>query len=98
VSHVPEVRPESLTPLESALRRDRAIVLAGLVALVAIAWLYLVHLARDMAEMEMHAAMGMAMPPAEPWSGVELLFLLPWGAMVAMMTPSASPMIIRSAP
>jgi predicted metal-binding membrane protein len=96
VSHVPEVRPEGLTPLESALRRDRAIVLAGLVALVAIAWLYLVHLARGMAEMAMHAAMGMAMPPAEPWGGVELLFLLVMWAvmMVAMMTPSASPMIM----
>ena len=65
-------------------------------ALVAVAWLYLVHLARDMAEMEMHAAMGMAMPQMQPWSGVELLLLfVMWGVMmVAMMTPSASPMIL----
>lgn len=86
-----------MTPaLESALKRDRAIVLAGLMALVVVAWLYLVHLARDMAEMEMHAAMGMAMPQMQPWSGVELLLLfVMWGVMmVAMMTASASPMIL----
>ena len=78
--HVPEVRAEVLTPLDAALRRDRAIVMAGLVALVVAAWLYLVHLARDMAEMEMHAAMGMAMREMRPWSGVELAFLfLPCG-------------------
>jgi predicted metal-binding membrane protein len=82
--------------LESALRRDRAIVLTGLVALVVVAWLYLVHLAGDMAEMERHAAMGMVMPRMEPWSGVELLLLFAmWSVMmVAMMTPSATPMIL----
>jgi predicted metal-binding membrane protein len=49
-----------------------------------------------MAAMEMHAAMGMAMPQTEPWSGVELLLLfVMWGVMmVAMMTPSASPVIL----
>jgi predicted metal-binding membrane protein len=82
--------------LESALRRDRAIVLTGLVALVVVAWLYLVHLAGDMSEMERHAAMGMVMPRMEPWSGVELLLLFAmWSVMmVAMMTPSATPMIL----
>jgi predicted metal-binding membrane protein len=82
--------------LESALRRDRAIVLAGLVGLVVVAWLYLVRLTRDMAEMEMHAAMGMAMPQKQPWGGGDLLLLFAmWFVMmVAMMTPSASPMIL----
>ena len=82
--------------LESALRRDRAIVLTGLAALVVVAWLYLVHLAGAMAEMERHAAMGMVMPQMQPWSGVELLLLLAmWSVMmVAMMTPSATPMIL----
>jgi predicted metal-binding membrane protein len=96
LSHVSEVRAEVLTPLESALRRDRAIVMAGLVALVVVAWLYLIHLARGMAEMQAHAAMGMAMPQMRPWSDVELLFLfVMWGVMmVAMMTPSSSPMIL----
>lgn len=82
--------------LEFALKRDRLIVLTGLVALVAVAWAYLVHLAGDMAEMERHAAMGMVMPRMQPWSGVELLLLFAmWGVMmVAMMTPSATPMIL----
>ncbi len=82
--------------LESALRRDRAVVLAGLAALVVVAWLYLVRLAREMAEMERHTAMGMAMPQMQPWGGVDLLLLFAmWFVMmVAMMTPSASPMIL----
>jgi predicted metal-binding membrane protein len=85
-----------MTTLESALRRDRAVVLTGLAALVVVAWVYLLHLASDMAEMARHAAMGMVMPRMEPWSGVELLLLgVMWGVMmVAMMTPSATPMIV----
>ena len=70
--------------------------MAGLVALVVAAWLYLVYLARGMAEMQAHAAMGMVMPQMRPWSGVELLFLfVMWAVMmVAMMTPSSTPMIL----
>jgi predicted metal-binding membrane protein len=85
-----------MTTLESALRRDRAVVLTGLAALVAVSWLYLLHLASDMAEMARHAAMGMVMPRMEPWRGVELLLLgVMWGVMmIAMMTPSATPMIV----
>ena len=49
-----------------------------------------------MAEMQLHAAMGMAMPQIRPWSGVELLLLFAMWAvmMVAMMTPSSTPMIL----
>jgi predicted metal-binding membrane protein len=81
--------------LESILKRDRAIVLAGLFALVVVAWLYLVHAARAMSEMAMHAAMGM-MPQTRPWSGMELLLLfVMWVVMmIAMMTPSATPMLL----
>jgi predicted metal-binding membrane protein len=81
---------------ESVLKRDRAIVLAGLGTLIIVAWLYLIRAARAMAEMEMHAAMGMAMPQMQPWSGIELLLLfLMWAVMmVAMMTPSATPMLL----
>ena len=54
------------TMLETVLRRDRAIVAVGLVGIVVLAWLYLFHLGRtmavEMAEMERHAVMGMAMP------------------------------------
>lgn len=85
--------------VESVLRRDRVIVLAGLAALVLAAWLYIVRLAREMAEMELHAAMGMVMSPMQRWGGVDLLLLFAmWAAMmIAMMTPSASPMILMFA-
>src|SRR5688572_19694599 len=44
-----------------------------------VAWLYLLHMAGAMSEMEMHAAMGMAMRAV---------------MMLAMMLPSAAPMIL----
>ena len=86
-------------PLESLLKRDRFIVLAGLSALVVLAWLYLVLEARAMADMETHAAMGMAMSPARPWNTVDLflLFVMWVVMMIAMMTPSAAPMVLMFA-
>jgi predicted metal-binding membrane protein len=66
---------------------ERAIVLSGLAALVALAWLYLASGAGmgtmpDMADMPM---------PPSPWA---LSFAM-WAAMmVAMMTPSATPAIL----
>jgi len=80
----------------SPLARDRVIVAAGLGGIVALAWLYLLRLAGDMAEMEQHAAMGMTMPQMQAWDPVDLLFVfLMWTVMmVAMMLPSAAPMIL----
>jgi predicted metal-binding membrane protein len=86
--------------LEDILKRDRAVVIVGLAGLVLLAWLYLLHLARTMAfamaEMERHAAMGMAMPQLHAWTAAELaLTFLMWTVMmVAMMVPSAAPMIL----
>ena len=82
--------------LASVLRRDRAIVATGLAGIAALAWLYLLRLAGEMSEMAEHAAMGMAMPRAEVWDVVDLVFLfLMWAVMmVAMMVPSATPMIL----
>jgi predicted metal-binding membrane protein len=76
--------------------RDRAIVGAGLAGVTLLAWLYLFHMASAMAEMERHAAMGMAMPFMQDWGAVDLLLLfLMWVVMmVAMMLPSAAPMIL----
>lgn len=42
-----------VTALESLLKRDRAIVLAGLLLVAALAWGYTVYLARDGAGMDM---------------------------------------------
>lgn len=83
--------------LESILQRDRLVVGAGLAALTVASWLYLLHMA---AMMSSHEAMpGMAMPAMRPWSLVELgALIVMWAIMmVAMMVPSAAPMILMFA-
>ncbi len=77
---------------ESLLRRDRAIIGAGLAGITLLAWVYLVRMARAMAPMDM----GMAMPHMHPWGVGELAMLIVmWVVMmVAMMLPSAAPMIL----
>lgn len=72
-----------------ALQRDRRIVLAGIIGICLLSWLYLLHLAANMGP-------GTAMSPAPAWETTELLFLFfMWAIMmVAMMIPSASPMIL----
>jgi predicted metal-binding membrane protein len=81
--------------LEGVLRRDRAIVLAALAAIAALAWVYLLwfEAAMDMPSMPAAAA-GMA--KFDHWSvGGFLLMFLMWSVMmVGMMTPSAAPMIL----
>jgi predicted metal-binding membrane protein len=80
----------------SAPTRDRAIALASLTIIAALGWSYLIALHRNMATD--HAAMdGMVMMPTfEPWGAGEVLtgFVM-WAAMmVAMMTPSAAPLVL----
>ncbi len=95
----------SETALEAALRRDRAIVVAALVALTALAWTYVLQLSSgmNMGGMDMtgfrmiSTGLGMAMQPAQAqWSITEFLLLFAMWAvmMVGMMTPSATPMIL----
>src|SRR5262245_51719313 len=88
-----------MSSLASILLRDRVIVVTGLAGIVILAWLYLVRLAGDMAEMAEHAAMGMAMPQTPAWDVVDLVFLfLMWAVMMlGMMVPSATPMILMFA-
>lgn len=79
------------TILEAALRRDRLVVTAGLLALAGLAWTYL---ARSASPMAAHA--GMAMPDAAPWSigqaaGLALMWVV---MMIAMMLPSVTPVIL----
>ena len=88
------------TPLEHLLRRDRAIVLASLLGLTVLAWLYLVDMALDM-DMAMTgrgmAGMGGAMTMAPvPWDATyfTLMFAMWAIMMVGMMVPSAAPMIL----
>ena len=81
--------------LESILKRDRTIVLAGLAGIVVLSWAYVVYLAWQMEGMDP----GMAMPQIQSWSGTDfLLMFLMWAVMmVAMMVPSAAPMVLMFA-
>ncbi|MFL5472179.1 MAG: DUF2182 domain-containing protein [Gemmatimonadales bacterium] len=79
--------------IDQILRRDRLVVAVGLALLTALAWGYIIHMSRTMSP-GMPAGMAMPMPAAP--SGPELLWLVPmWIVMmVAMMIPSAAPMIL----
>jgi predicted metal-binding membrane protein len=85
------------TAVEAVLKRDRGIVLAGVAGLSALAWAYLLVLARQMPHQDM--AMVMAMPHMRAWGTTELLLTwVMWAVMmVAMMIPSAAPMILMFA-
>lgn len=81
--------------MESILRRERLIVCGCLAAMVVLSWLYLIHLntAMDMSGMNMP---GMVMLDTQPWGAVTVLLLfVMWAVMmVAMMVPSAAPMVL----
>jgi predicted metal-binding membrane protein len=85
---------DRLTPLEVVLKRDRLIVLAGLVGMAGLAWVYVGYLAWDMGHMAM--PMEMAMPRMQTWSVWDLVLLCSMWAvmMVAMMVPTAAAMIL----
>jgi predicted metal-binding membrane protein len=79
--------------------RDRVVVGAALALLAVVAWLYLLHLARTMSGMampDMPSMPGMSMPAMSEWSWIDVGALaVMWAVMmVAMMTPSAAPMIL----
>ena len=80
----------------TALKRDRLIALAGLMAITALAWTYMIHLASDMTGMDTSSMGEMSMPAMQVWqSGGTLLTFLMWTVMMAaMMIPSATPMIL----
>jgi len=94
--------------LETILRRERLIVGGCLVAMVLVAWSYLFHYraampgmdmpGMDMSKMDMRGMdmSGMTMPDPYAWSvaAILLLFVMWVVMMVAMMVPSASPMIL----
>jgi predicted metal-binding membrane protein len=79
--------------LETVLRRERLILGGCLAAMVVLAWLYLVHTKTAMPDMDMP---GMVMLDLHEWgpTTVLLLFVMWTVMMVAMMVPSAAPMIL----
>lgn len=78
-----------VTTLEAVLKRDRAIVLGGLIGISALTWAYTAYMALDMGKMDMD--MSMAMPQMQTWGAMNLLMLfVMWAVMmVAMMVPTA---------
>ena len=84
--------------LDRVVRRDKIVAALGLAALTALAWLYLVRDAAAMdamaREAQMHAAMGMA--DMRGWGLADWLnlFVMWTVMMVAMMLPSAAPVIL----
>jgi predicted metal-binding membrane protein len=94
--------------IKRLLRRDRAIVGIALLILILLAWLYVGRLATSVqvAGMDMtgtrmvSAGSRMVMTSRlQPWSGAEFAFMfLMWAVMmVAMMLPSATPMVLHYA-
>jgi len=83
---------------EGVLRRDRLVILAALLGLTALAWGYMIHEARAMTLTGVCQCVGIKMsgPDMNAWSfGALIALFLMWvEMMVAMMLPSASPMIL----
>ena len=91
---------------EAVLKRDRAIVVAGLATIIMLAWAYVIYLSSNMTGMAMNSGSGMdihpaqmSMPNTHVWGSGDVIFtFLMWAVMmVAMMTPSATPMILTFA-
>jgi len=83
---------------QTALRRNRVVVLIALVILIALAWAYTVRLALQMpsASMPMATSASMAMPAPMSWTATDFVYMLVmWSVMmVAMMLPSATPGVL----
>lgn len=96
-----------MAKIKSIFRRERLIIAACLAVMAALAWLYLLESERTMSSMRLSGmdmpgmdmssmpGMTMTMTATQPWSAasVFLLFLMWAVMMVAMMLPSASPMV-----
>jgi predicted metal-binding membrane protein len=82
--------------LAKLLRRDRAIVVVGAAAIALLGWAYLFYQGWAMQHMDLVA---MAMPSTVAWGLMDLLVVFVMWAlmMVAMMVPSATPMLLTFA-
>ena len=84
--------------MEAIFKRDRLIVIASLLLITGMAWGYMVREAHAMNLTGVCCCAGMKMsgPDTNPWSVATLppLFLMWTEMMVAMMIPSAAPMIL----
>ncbi len=88
------------TALLAALQTDHEVVFASLFAIAGLAWLYTVHLSNNMPGVgSMKMGQGMAGPVSESWAAndVVAMFFMWAVMMVAMMVPTAAPMILTFA-
>lgn len=87
--------------IEAVLKRDRWIVLGTLAGITLLTWGYMVYEARAMYHTGVCCCAGMKMssPDTSPWSvGTLIPLFLMWAEMmVAMMIPSAAPVILTFA-
>jgi len=86
--------------IERAVKRDRTIVLVVLTTVVVFSWVYVLSGAgMEMSALEMtrtsgRGAMGMMMPAEWSLEYAGVMFLMWWVMMIAMMLPSATPMVL----
>jgi predicted metal-binding membrane protein len=82
--------------LELILRRDRIIGLVALLLFIAFAWWYLLHGAGMPDDMSSMSGMDMDMGAPRAWTAgyASIVFVMWWVMMIAMMLPSAAPMIL----
>jgi predicted metal-binding membrane protein len=86
--------PSETTLFDRLLRNERAVVIAGLVGVISLSWLYILAGAgMDMPDM-MSAANMMAVQVAWDTNYFVLMLLMWWVMMLAMMLPGAVPMIL----
>jgi predicted metal-binding membrane protein len=88
----------SSVALEKLLKRDRLVILAGIIGITLVTWAYMLYEARGMTLTGACHCAGLKMsgPDLAPWSMAVLvpLFLMWTEMMVAMMLPSAAPMLL----
>lgn len=89
----------NLWPVERLLRHERVILAASLLLLTLLSWIYLFRMAASMTSHSAMAGMdmpGMAMPDMRAWGPSDIVYLFGMWAlmMVAMMLPSAAPVIL----
>ena len=84
-------RPSAVAPNPRSL----ATVGAGIVAVLAVSWTYLLYMVWGMGHMDV-SAQWLLMPRMDNWNGVDLLLVfVMWAIMMAaMMLPSAMPMLL----
>jgi predicted metal-binding membrane protein len=97
--HPQTAAPATPSALEQVLRRDRAVVISAILIIAAIAWAYTVYLSETGMGMGEGMSMGMAMADMRSWSVADfaLMFVMWAVMMVAMMAPSAAPMLLMFA-